>query len=136
MSFARAFREVWLSIFVLFFRISRWKGSMKATSATAGPAMLEAVLAVSGLCWLEIVLHHRFYINKWLIGVLGAIIFWVNSHVLVGRGSGLKFEKEFSEFSSPKQAALFSGAALTTVAIGFFLYFTVTVYHRAFGIGQ
>ena len=132
--FARVSRELWLSIFVLFYRISRWKGSMKANSAVAAPAILETLLALSALSWIEIALHQRIDVGKWLIGVFAVVIYWANSHVLVERGSGLKFEREFSGFARVKQLALFFGAVLVTVTIGFFLYFTVTVYRQTFGI--
>ena len=109
---------------------------MKADVASAVPAILAALLVLSAWSWVEIFLHRRIHLSEWLIGTLAIIIFWASNHFLVVRGSGPKFDDEFSGFSKRRQLALYLAAVLVNVAVWLFLLFTVKVYQRTFGIWQ
>jgi len=133
-SVMRLLKEVHLSIFVLFYRMSRWTSNMKAYSAVAGVSIVECVLAISFATLAQLITGYRFEWNRLVAGIAILSLFLVNSHFLADRGSGIVFEKEFRNFTTAKRTILYLAAIGIVLMSGTTLYFSVTAYHRTFGI--
>jgi hypothetical protein len=134
LSLMRGIADIYLSIFVLFFRVSRWRTSSKASSAVVGVAVVDYVLALSLVIWAAIMTGHPLKLSPWVVGIIFLIFCSANYRFLVIRSHGVAFEKQFCGFQKSKQTTLLSVAAgilLATVAI---FSFSIQAYHRTFGI--
>lgn len=125
-------KDVYLSIFLIFFRLSRWKGEMRSSSASIAVSVILGMLI--SIVWGEaqIALHERINLNRWLVISGLALAFGLNAHVL--RKAGAKFEQRFRTFAASKQLGLQVAAVLIVVSIVSALFASISSYHRAFGI--
>jgi len=130
----RLLKELYLSIFVLFFYISRWKGRMRASSAAAGVSMAELLVAFTAWSWFEVAVHHRINLNRWIVGICSFLIFAHADYVLVVGGRGETYEKQFRHFGKGKQIALTVSAIGIMLVIGITYFLSVHVYHQMFHI--
>jgi hypothetical protein len=131
-SIMRSLKELYLSIFVLFFRISRWRGSMKARTAAAGLTIVEGLLAVSLSTWVAAATHQLVEVNRWIIGGAFVVLYLLNDQFLVDQGRGVAFEKQFSSFPAAKRTVLYLAAIGIVLATGIALYLSVVDYHQTF----
>jgi hypothetical protein len=125
-------KELYLSVFVLLFRISRWKGEFRAYSAALGVAVVEGILVLTFWAWIQTATKHYIEVNKWALIIAIFVIVSPTNYFLVLRGHGLAFERRFDDFSERKQAALYIAAVCIVVGVGIAFYLSVDSYHRAF----
>lgn len=133
-SLMRPLKEIYLSLFVLFFRISRWKGRMKVSTASIGVSAVAAFLAFSVYMWISVMSQHQIVTNRWIVGGVGAAIFVVNDYFLSIRGHGIAFEKQFRHFGKSKRIVLYLAAIGIVAATGIAFYLSVADYHQAFNL--
>lgn len=129
-----ALKEIYLSIFVLFYRISRWDGRMKAGAASLFVSGVTLLLVLALWAGLQIASHQHISLNRWVVGGGSAAIAMLNDYFLVVQGCGATFDKQFRHFGKRKQVTLSViaiGSVVMTV-IAFFLL--VANYHQAFNL--
>ena len=130
----RGVKEVYLSVFVLFFGISRWRGSMKARTAASGLTLVVGFLASSVGIWIEVATRQSFLVNRWAVAIAFLVLYLVNDHFLVDQGRGVAFDNKFRNFRTRKKTVLYIVAVGVVLLAGVSLYSSVTAYHRAVGI--
>ena len=118
------FKDVYISILVLFYQISRWKGEMKSRAASMGVSGVLGILIVTMLAMVQMMARHHVIFNRWAtLGGL-AVLFLANDYVLIVRGAGADFEKRFQAFAKSKQVVLYIVAVFIVVGsvAAFFLW--------------
>ena len=137
MSIVRQSKELYLALFVVLFRISRWRATAKVSSAIVGLSVVDSTIALIFFSWVEIVAGRRLgLLNFWFIGIALFPIYFINHYVLIVRGHGMAFERKFNDFAKNRRVALrliASGLFVITYAA---LFFTIAVYQQTFHIAQ
>jgi hypothetical protein len=131
------FKALYLSIFVLFYRLSAHDSiGGTAFNSVAGITAVQGVLGLNVLLWAEIISGRRGFIEGYILLLLlvWVALYFINSHLLLDRGSGLYFEYEFRSFSKRKRMALLWGATAIVFATTVLFYVSITTYHRVFEI--
>lgn len=131
-SIMRPLKALYLSLFVLFFRISRWKGRIKSSTASMCVATVDGIVAVTLWAWIQTATHQYVELNRWIFGGAFAALFVVNHFFLVVRGYGVEFEKEFRSFSKGKRIALYLAAVSVVMVAGITFFIIIEDYHQAF----
>jgi hypothetical protein len=131
------FTEVYLSIFMLFARLGA-DDSMGGTpfNGVAGITFVQGFLGASVLTWAEILGGRRGFLEGYVFVILLMFIglYFINSHILLDRGTALRFWYDFHSFSKRKRTALLWGAAAIVAVTVLIFYVTVATYHRVFAI--
>jgi len=128
--------ELYLSVFVLFYRIAiGWTGSAKTHAASIGLSIVEALFVLTVWTWIQLVTRTYVHIESWVLVVAVFAITTPTDYLVVIRGHGLKFEKEFRGFGITKQFVLYLAAIGVVAAVGLAFFHTVESYHTIFGIG-
>jgi len=134
-SYMRPVKELYLSIFVLFYGMSGWEGRLKADTASIGVSVVVGLLAVAFWALIQTATHQYVAFNsRWIFGGAGVAIFVLNNYFLVVRGRGVAFEKQFRSFSKSKRIILYLAAIGFVVAIGIAFYLSVAHYRQTFNI--
>jgi hypothetical protein len=120
-------KEIYLSVYVLFFRIGggQWPSHVNADAhkGVAGVAVVEGILLITLVDWIQSIAGN-FGIGRWVPGIVGVVIYAINYYFLVIQGNGVAFEKQFG--SLPKSKRL----TLRLVAVGIFVA-TLALYFAA-----
>lgn len=132
----RLLREIYFSMFVLFYRVSQWKGRMKVRTASICVAIVEAVWAVTIWVLVQTASGRYIELNPWVLVVCMLVITWPSDYFLVSRGYGLAFVKEFDAFGKRKQISLYLAAICIILATGIVFYFATIHCHQYFNIPQ
>ena len=128
--------ELYLSVFVLFYRIAiGWTGRAKTSAAAIGLSVVELLFLMTVWTWIQTVTHTYMHIESWVLVVALLAITAPTDYLVVNRGHGLKFEKEFRRFGIVKQITLYLAAIGIVAAVGLAFFHTVESYHATFGIG-
>src|SRR5438876_11170190 len=105
-------REVYLSVFVLFFRIGQnsWSYTSNVAKAVAGVTWLHLMLLIGLIAWL-----YFFRGDKLLLAIprpafyiLFGILTLLNYYTLVTREAGTRFEAQFRTFGHRHRFLLFA----------------------------
>jgi hypothetical protein len=128
----RTLSELYLSIFVLFYRITLWRDRMKYIAASIGTSIFTIFPAVAFL--ISIQLATGYYMDEkvayWtLAGVGFAAIMASNSYL---DRHALEFEKQFRGFSKRKRIGLYLGAVGIMVVTGIVFAIVGTEYREMF----
>lgn len=130
----RLLKELYLSTFVLFFRISRWRGNMKARSAALGLTLVDGILVMSFGASIAVVTHQVIEVNRWIVGIAVIVLYSLNDYFLVDQGRGIAFEERFRGFRAGKRTLLYLAASGIVLATGIALYFSAAAYHQTFNL--
>lgn len=130
----RCLKASYLSVFVLFFRMSGWDGSMKARTAVMCLTVVDFILVLTIWAWLQTTFQFHIEVARWIIGGAALATYFVNDYLLVDRNVGVIFEKEFRHFHTRKQIALLLVAGGAVAAIGVAFYLSVAIYHQSLNI--
>jgi hypothetical protein len=134
----RFFKELYLTYFTLFFRFAcdRWTRPSNLGKGVAGVTAIEAVILMVITAWIEIYIGTKFFfgINRWIIGIAFFALCLPNYYILVTRGHGIGFEREFSHLEKSRKNLLLASCAVIVLAIVAFFIYTVSAYHRFFHI--
>jgi uncharacterized membrane protein YbjE (DUF340 family) len=119
-SIMRTLSEMYLSIFVLFFRITLWEGRMKSYTASILASMVPLFIAFTFWMSIELATGHELDLNRWVLVPIAAI-FAIYGPSWERRG--IEFEKHFCGFSRNKRIALQLAAAgiVVVTLISFFM---------------
>jgi hypothetical protein len=128
-------KELYLSVFLLFFRITLWKGRMKASMAAICVSVVEGLLALTLWTWVQTITHLDFEPSRWIILFFFLLIAGPGDYFLVVRGHGEAFDKQFQHFGKSKRIALYVAATCVVALTGIAFYLSATAFHRAFNIG-
>jgi|SRR5580700_80088 hypothetical protein len=132
----RLLKELYLSTFVLLFYISRWKGRMKATSATIGLSAGLLVFVLTLWTWFQLAIHQHVDLGRWTIGGAAVALSATNAYFLDIRGTGPAFERQFRGFPRRKKIVLLLAAGAIFVGNFVWVFLTAPIYQQAFGIHQ
>jgi hypothetical protein len=134
----RFFKELYLTGFTLGFRVSgsSWWPSMNAGKGVLGFAVIEWIMLVVIAVWIDIYLGTKFFfgVDRWTIRIVCVALYFANYYVLVARGHGIKFEREFPHLEKSRKNLLLVSCAVLLLATVAFLIFSVSAYHRFFHI--
>jgi hypothetical protein len=126
----RPLTEIYLSIFVLFFRITRWEGRLKAAAASLFVSLVAFLAILTLWTFLQLVNHQYVVASRWVFGGCGVAVVIVNACFLEIRG--VTFERQFRHFSRKKQLALYLVAIALVAGTFAAFFFAVSFYHEAF----
>jgi hypothetical protein len=126
--------EVYLSIFVLFFRLSRWKGRMKSGTASMAVSVFLGMLIATIWAEAQIAFHQHINLNRWLAAGALASVFALNDYVLVAREVGTEFAQRFQRFATGKQIRLYVVAILIVIGSTAALFASISDYRHTFGV--
>jgi len=131
----RAISEVYLTIFVLSFRLgARESPAANARKGVIGISLIEGLPIVSALSWLQTQTGQALPPGSWQIWALALLPFLLNHYLLVINGCGTSFEKNFN-MRQRRERVLLRSAALTVVVMTIAItYFTATALRKKYGI--
>lgn len=124
-------KQFYLSVFLIFFRIGHnsWSPIVNSAKGVAGVTLVQIALLAAMACWVQ-------YFNDAsssripmpVFYLISAVLAWVNYHLLVTRGDGVRYEKEFQTFPTRKKAsALFSGIGIFLFCFGLLVFSAIIV---------
>ncbi len=140
------FKELYLAEFAFIFKAwsgSRWSGSwkpnpsLKAGVGVAGVSIFVCLIAIGIGGWVEILIGKRFLslnISQWEIWVATLAVYLVNYYILVIRGHGIGFEREFDNFKKSKQKLLRISCWIFELSSLMFIFYSFYAYQRFFHI--
>ena len=114
----RFFKELYLAEFTSFFKTwsgSRWSGSWKpslglqAGMGVAGVSFIVCIILLGISGWIEIFFGKQFlfpHVSKPDGLIISFVVYLVNYYILVIRGHGTRFEREFSNLEESKRTLL------------------------------
>jgi UDP-N-acetylmuramyl pentapeptide phosphotransferase/UDP-N-acetylglucosamine-1-phosphate transferase len=134
----RFFKELYYTCFTLFFKAGRsgWSNPVNVGKGVAGVAAVEWVILTAIAGWIGIFCRSEsfFDLGQWAIGIAFLILCSINHYVLVMRGHGIRFEREFNSLKKSKRIFLLVNCTVVLlVIIGFFIV-TVSAFQRFFHI--
>jgi hypothetical protein len=131
-----ALKEAYLSLFILFFKMSfgQWPAKSKANAHTGvlGIAIVENFLLLSVFLGLQIETEKRIELQRWAIGVGLTLPIILNYYFLIIRRHGIIFEKKFNTFDKGKRMTLLSVAVAIILTIAAIMIFVGITYRRMF----
>ena len=134
----RFFKDLYFACFTFFFRVGiyRWSLPIERSKAVACVTVIEWFILIEIAAWVEMFFGTRLLLNngKWIVWVTYLALCLPNYYVLLIRGHGIRFEREFTHLKkSRKTLLLISFSVLLLATIVFFIY-SVSAYHRHFHI--
>ena len=134
----RFFKELYLTAFVLGFRVSgsSWTPGLNAGKGVAGVTLIEALILMGIEEWIEILVGTRFSFNSspWALRIASLVLYFVNYYILVTRSHGIKFEGEFNNLKKSRKAILLVSCVVMILAAITVIICSVSAYHRFFHI--
>ena len=122
-------------MFLVLFKSSRWPTpETNAGMAVAFLTLVECFAILGIACWVDILLGTKILAEfpKWAVFIFILILCAPNYYVLVSKGSGAAFAKEFAHFGKYKRWSLLLICAMTMVAIFLFFLYSATTHRRMF----
>ena len=107
--------------------------SPRCPSIRVSPTIVEMLILAGIKQYIEIHIGTRFSIGVplWEKAFVVALYF-VNRHVLITRGHGLKFERDFSHLKKSRKVLLLASCAALVVGTITFAVYSASAYHRFF----
>ena len=122
----RFIKELYLTAFVIFFRIARdaWSHNVNAGKGVAGVTLIEVLLAIAIEGWIEIFFWKALpRLPQWAFFVAFFILCGANHYPLVTCGHGIVFEREFTHLKRSRKLLLVAASGgFMLAAIMFFGY--------------
>jgi len=124
------FKEIYLTAFSILFKIPGGNTKGKIAGAVTLITLIEWLILAGIASWIDIFTGTRFLLSdanslissKLIVVVLLLALGSVNNRVLVTRGHGIKFEREFNNLKkSRKNLLIASCVTLSLTAIAFFI---------------
>jgi hypothetical protein len=131
-------KELYLAEFTSFYKASSgsWTPGINAAKGATGVALFEWIILAGIASWLDILAGTRFLLqfSKLAIVIAFFALYFVNYYVLVTRGHGIKFEREFNNLKKSKRTLLRISCYLMELATVAFFICSVYAYHHFFHI--
>ena len=121
------FTDIYLSVFVLFFRIGQnsWSPMTNTAKAVGGVTWLQFTFLVGLIAWLYYFTGDRLLLSmsRPTGYILFGIIYLLNYYLLVTRHAGTRFELDFRVFAYRRRFTLLTASiALVIICFGFALF--------------
>jgi hypothetical protein len=134
----RFLRELYFVGFTIFFRASNksWSHSINLARGAAGVSFFGWIMLLTIRMWIEVFNGNRFFLmfNQWEVGIAAFVIYCVNYYVLVIRGHGIRFEREFNNLQKSKRTFLqVSYLVINLISVAVFIY-SISAYQHFFHI--
>jgi TctA family transporter len=117
-------KDIYLTTFAIFYRIGGWGPRTNAAISAVVIALIESFVLITVLP----------DISKMLFLVIYSGLYAVNLYLLVLRGHGIKFQKEFSHFRTSKKVLLTVASLVTILAAIAYFIFAARAHRRMLGI--
>lgn len=115
-SILRTLEELHLSLFLIMFRITRWKGRMKINVASMYVGAVEGMLIISMWFWFQILVDRIIYVSDIVLVSIVCVWFIFSDHYLVRLGRGVAFDKSFGKYDKSRQMILLTASAIISIA--------------------
>jgi hypothetical protein len=123
-------KELYLTVFVLFFRFAKqsWSNDMNAWKATAAVTLVQWTLLGAAILWIAAFAgySHLSGISRLSFFAVFLITYLFNYRTLVAQGYGSQFEQQFGQFGTRKKTVLII-AGLAIVVFSFAFAFATVV---------
>jgi len=130
--------ELYLTCFTLFFRVGiyRWPLHVEFSKAAALVTLIEWFILLEIASWIDICLGTRFLLNvgKWVAVTAFLALCFPNYYVLVIRGHGVRFEREFNKLEKSRKNLLVASFIMMMLAVIAFFIYTKSTYQSFFHI--
>jgi len=133
---SRLAKEIYLSVFVVFFRAVALFNTPYGCAQT-GVAAIAYAQWILGLClfdWMQIMTSRLFDLPTWAAVVILLALYVVNHFFLINRRNGVDFEQQFNSFSMHKRITLRLAALGLFSVIQLFFVVSVSAYHQSFNL--
>jgi hypothetical protein len=119
-------KEIYLTSFVLFFRAFKtaWTPGINAWKGVAGVAVAQWLVLVGLDVWIGMISGKRLFgaVDPWAVRLAVVALFVANHFVLVARGKGIEYEREFDNLHRSKRVLLVTSCSVVILcAIIFFI---------------
>ena len=123
----RFFKDIYFTAFTIFFRAasSTWTPGINAGKGVAGVALIESAFLLAIASWIDVLVGTKSLLDipKWATIVAFFALCFANRYPLVGRGHGITFEREFTNFTKSRKVLLLASCVVIMLtAIAFFIY--------------
>jgi hypothetical protein len=127
----RFFKELYLTGFIIIFKVSRAKNiAYKAGGAIGFITVIEWLILLGISSYMEMFVGKMFLFSKPVILIAFLALFFLNQYILFIRGYGIKFEREFDKLEKSRKILLIvSCAILALSAIVFFVWSSIAYRH-------
>lgn len=109
---------------------------MNAGKGVAGITLMQAAILLSVEGWIEVFAGKRlsFDSSPWAFRGIALALYLANYYLLITRGHGIKFEREFNRFRKSRRTLLV-GSCLALMLIAILIVIrSVSAYHYTFHI--
>lgn len=142
----RFFKELYLAEFAFIFKTwssSRWRSSwkpspsLKAGVGVAGVSIFVSLLVIVIGGWIEILIGKQFLphnIPRWGIWIATLVVYLMNYYVLVIRGHGIRFERDFDNLEKSKRTFLRVSCRVFELSSLVFIFYSFYAYQHFFHI--
>jgi hypothetical protein len=135
----RFLKELYLTWFTVGFRFRSGRGWGPIMDAGKGVFFVAILmfLILAGIEWrIEIFVGKKllFDSGRWVFIAVGLAVYYVNYYVLITRGHGIRFEREFDNLKKSRKVLLQVSCAVLLLAIITFFSCSVSAYHRFFHV--
>lgn len=132
------FKELYLTGFTLGFRFAsdRWSYPSNLGKGIGFVTLLEGLILTGIAGWIEMYLGTRFLLNagKVTIWIVYVALGFANYYILIIRGHGTKFEREFSNLPKAQKNFLLASCAVILLVTMVFMIYSVSAYQHFFHI--
>jgi hypothetical protein len=127
----RFLKELYFTSFTILYKIPGGTPSSKSGTSVTAVAVIEGLLLAGIFSWIDIFIGKRFLLSdynshisfKLVTLILFFALYFANYRVLVTRGYGIKFEREFIHLKKSRKVLLLSSCVVLLLAtIAFFIY--------------
>lgn len=129
-------KEFYLAEFAFFYRASSksWSHGYNAGKGAAGVSLFAAIIIMCISLWIEIFTGNQFLpvLSRWETLIASLAFVFVNYFVLVIRGHGIRFEREFNNLPKSKQKFLRINCLLGTLISAASFVYSVYAYQHFF----
>lgn len=127
-------RQLYLSIYVLFFRLVRgaWPAAMRAEAYNGafGITLLGFFLFVTVGIWLELLTGSTLFLMGYVLFPFSMLLFAGNVFFLIKKGYGTEFESEFTNMPDKKRKTLKALATSIVVGVVALFVYSLTLYMK------
>jgi hypothetical protein len=134
----RFFKEIYLTWFVLIYRMPapNWGNPerTKSVRASAVVTLITCPVLLEIACWIDMLIGKSFLLNFSypVVGAFFVVLNFANFYVLVSRGYGIRFEREFNNLEKSRRNFLVTSCVvLLPATVAFFIY-TISAYRHYF----
>ncbi len=128
----RILKELYLTEFTLLYRYPFWGDAQKkARRAVSGLSVFVGLALIAIESWMQILSKTKFYIfPAWVLVLFSCALCLANDYVLVTRGHGIKFERQFDHIKKPKRVLLVASCVVIMLAFLPVFIYSIIIYRR------